>query len=44
MLEVVELPTQVPQAGEVLIRIHTAGINVFEVLMRPHHRNRAGFS
>ena len=34
VLEVVELPTPVPQAGEVLIRVHAAGINFFEVLMR----------
>ncbi|RWC63008.1 zinc-binding dehydrogenase [Mesorhizobium sp.] len=34
VLEVVDLPTPVPQAGEVLIRVHAAGINFFEVLMR----------
>ncbi|WP_095201820.1 quinone oxidoreductase family protein [Mesorhizobium carmichaelinearum] len=34
VLEVVELPAPVPQAGEVLIRVHAAGINFFEVLMR----------
>ncbi|MFD2053415.1 zinc-binding alcohol dehydrogenase family protein [Mesorhizobium calcicola] len=34
VLEVVDLPTPVPRAGEVLIRVHAAGINFFEVLMR----------
>ncbi|RUW58439.1 zinc-binding dehydrogenase [Mesorhizobium sp. M7A.F.Ca.US.008.03.1.1] len=34
VLEAVDLPTPVPQAGEVLIRVHAAGINFFEVLMR----------
>ncbi|MER8443811.1 zinc-binding dehydrogenase [Mesorhizobium sp. M1066] len=34
VLEVVDLPAPVPQAGEVLIRVHAAGINFFEVLMR----------
>jgi NADPH2:quinone reductase len=34
VLEVVDLPTPVPQAGEVRIRVHAAGINLFEVLMR----------
>lgn len=34
VLEVVEVPAPVPQAGEVLIRVHAAGINFFEVLMR----------
>lgn len=34
VLEVVDLPTPVPQAGEVLIRVHAAGINFFEALMR----------
>lgn len=34
MLELVDLPTPVPQAGEVLIRVRAAGINFFEVLMR----------
>ncbi|TSE02470.1 zinc-binding alcohol dehydrogenase family protein, partial [Mesorhizobium intechi] len=34
VLEVVELPAPVPQAGEVLIQVHAAGINFFEVLMR----------
>lgn len=34
VLEVVELPAPVPQAGEVLIRVQAAGINFFEVLMR----------
>ncbi|QND63051.1 zinc-binding dehydrogenase [Mesorhizobium loti] len=34
VLEVVDLPTPAPQAGEVLIRVQAAGINFFEVLMR----------
>ncbi|UDL88809.1 zinc-binding dehydrogenase [Mesorhizobium sp. PAMC28654] len=34
VLEVVELPTPEPRPGEVLIRVHAAGINFFEVLMR----------
>ncbi|TPN13759.1 zinc-binding dehydrogenase [Mesorhizobium sp. B2-1-3] len=34
VLETVDLPTPEPQAGEVLIRVHAAGINFFEVLMR----------
>ena len=34
VLEVVELPAPVPQAGEVLVRVRAAGINFFEVLMR----------
>jgi len=34
VLEVVDLPLPVPQAGAVLIRVHAAGINFFEVLMR----------
>lgn len=34
VLEVVDLPAPVPQAGEVLIRVQAAGINFFEVLMR----------
>ncbi|RNJ46806.1 NADPH:quinone oxidoreductase [Mesorhizobium erdmanii] len=34
VLEIVELPAPVPQAGEVLVRVHAAGINFFEVLMR----------
>ncbi|WP_457153638.1 quinone oxidoreductase family protein [Mesorhizobium sp. P5_C1] len=34
VLEAVDLPSPVPQAGEVLIRVHAAGINFFEVLMR----------
>jgi NADPH2:quinone reductase len=34
VLEVVDLPAPVPQAGEVLISVHAAGINFFEVLMR----------
>ena len=34
VLEVVDLPAPVPQAGEVLVRVRAAGINFFEVLMR----------
>jgi NADPH2:quinone reductase len=34
VLEIVETPTPVPQPGEVLVRVHAAGINFFEVLMR----------
>ncbi|BAV47260.1 quinone oxidoreductase [Mesorhizobium loti] len=34
VLEVVDRPAPVPLAGEVLIRVHAAGINFFEVLMR----------
>ncbi|MCA0029537.1 quinone oxidoreductase family protein [Mesorhizobium sp. B263B2A] len=34
VLELVDLPAPVPQAGEVLVRVRAAGINFFEVLMR----------
>ncbi|KUM26380.1 NADPH:quinone oxidoreductase [Mesorhizobium loti] len=34
VLEVVDVPTPVTEAGEVLIRVKAAGINFFEVLMR----------
>lgn len=34
VLDVVEMPKPLPQAGEVLIRVHAAGVNFFEVLMR----------
>ncbi|MEO5760111.1 MAG: zinc-binding dehydrogenase [Mesorhizobium sp.] len=34
VLEMVDLPTPQPQAGEALVRVHAAGINFFEVLMR----------
>jgi NADPH2:quinone reductase len=34
VLDVVEMPRPEPQAGEVLIRVHAAGVNFFEVLMR----------
>ncbi|UVK51148.1 zinc-binding dehydrogenase [Mesorhizobium sp. AR02] len=34
VLELVDVPTPEPQAGEVLIRVQAAGINFFEVLMR----------
>jgi NADPH2:quinone reductase len=34
VLDVIEMPKPLPQAGEVLIRVHAAGVNFFEVLMR----------
>ncbi|NYT31677.1 NADPH:quinone oxidoreductase family protein [Rhizobium sp. WYCCWR 11128] len=34
VLEVVELPIPEPGPGEVLVRVHAAGVNFFEVLMR----------
>ncbi|RWQ69326.1 MAG: zinc-binding alcohol dehydrogenase family protein [Mesorhizobium sp.] len=34
VLDVVEMPKPEPQPGEVLIRVHAAGVNFFEVLMR----------
>ena len=34
VLEIVDLPTPVAQAGEVLVKVRAAGINFFEVLMR----------
>ncbi|MET3576992.1 NADPH2:quinone reductase [Mesorhizobium robiniae] len=34
VLDVVEMPKPEPQAGEVLIRVHAAGVNFFEALMR----------
>ncbi|WP_095090910.1 quinone oxidoreductase family protein [Mesorhizobium sophorae] len=34
VLEAVDLPSPVPQASDVLVRVHAAGINFFEVLMR----------
>jgi NADPH2:quinone reductase len=34
VLDAVEMPKPLPQAGEVLVRIHAAGVNFFEVLMR----------
>ncbi|MER9233116.1 zinc-binding dehydrogenase [Mesorhizobium sp. M0622] len=34
VLEIVEVPKPGPQAGEVLVRVHAAGVNFFEVLMR----------
>lgn len=34
VLEVVEMPVPEPGRGEVLVRVHAAGINFFEVLMR----------
>ena len=37
VLRVIEAPTPRPGPGEVLIRVETAGINFFEVLMRRDH-------
>ncbi|QJP14997.1 zinc-binding alcohol dehydrogenase family protein [Starkeya sp. ORNL1] len=34
VLEIVETPRPVPGRGEVLVRIHAAGVNFFETLMR----------
>jgi NADPH2:quinone reductase len=34
VLEIVETPTPSPGPGEILVRVHAAGINFFEVLMR----------
>ncbi|CAN7572254.1 quinone oxidoreductase family protein [Mesorhizobium sp. LjNodule214] len=34
ILDVVEMPKPEPQAGEVLVRVHAAGVNFFEALMR----------
>ncbi|OAV52604.1 NADPH:quinone oxidoreductase [Rhizobium sp. WYCCWR10014] len=34
VLEVVEMPVPEPGPGEVLVRVHAAGVNFFEVLMR----------
>ncbi|SIT56672.1 NADPH:quinone oxidoreductase [Mesorhizobium prunaredense] len=34
VLDIIEMPKPEPQAGEVLIRVHAAGVNFFEVLMR----------
>lgn len=34
VMEVVDVPTPVAQAGEVLVKVEAAGINFFEVLMR----------
>ncbi|RXT23644.1 NADPH:quinone oxidoreductase [Rhizobium leguminosarum] len=34
VLELVELPVPEPGPGEVLLRVHAAGVNFFEVLMR----------
>jgi NADPH2:quinone reductase len=34
VLEIVETPTPSLRSGEVLVRVHAAGINFFEVLMR----------
>ncbi|MDR6669147.1 zinc-binding dehydrogenase [Rhizobium sp. 1399] len=34
VLETVEVPIPKPKGGEVLVRVHAAGVNFFEVLMR----------
>ena len=34
VLEIVSLPTPRPARGQVLVRVHVAGVNYFEVLMR----------
>src|SRR5262245_17148354 len=34
VLEIVSLPTPRPARGQVLVRVHAAGVNYFEVLMR----------
>jgi NADPH:quinone reductase len=34
VLELRELPDPVPQAGEVLVRVHTAGVNFVDVYFR----------
>ncbi|MBB4439325.1 MULTISPECIES: quinone oxidoreductase family protein [Rhizobium] len=34
VLEVVEMPVPEPGLGEILVRVHAAGVNFFEVLMR----------
>ncbi|MER9683523.1 zinc-binding dehydrogenase [Mesorhizobium sp. M0184] len=34
VLDIVTVPKPEPQAGEVLVRVHAAGVNFFEVLMR----------
>jgi NADPH:quinone reductase len=34
VLEIVDVPTPQPGQGEVLVRIHAAGVNFFEILMR----------
>jgi NADPH2:quinone reductase len=34
VLELVELPVPEPEPSEVLVRVHAAGVNFFEVLMR----------
>ena len=41
VLEIVDLPTPVAQAGEVLVKVRAAGINCFEVLMRADKELRA---
>ncbi|TGQ36407.1 zinc-binding dehydrogenase [Mesorhizobium sp. M00.F.Ca.ET.216.01.1.1] len=34
VLEIIDVPKPAPLAGEILIRVHAAGVNYFEVLMR----------
>ena len=34
VLQVIEVPTPRPEPGEVLARIHAAGVNFFEILLR----------
>lgn len=34
VLHIIEIPVPVPTPGEVLVRVHAAGVNYFEVLMR----------
>ncbi|HEU6450846.1 MAG TPA: quinone oxidoreductase [Gemmatimonadaceae bacterium] len=34
VLEIVEVPTPIPQPGEVLVRVRASGVNFFETLMR----------
>lgn len=34
VLDVIDIPAPEPQTGEVLVRVHAAGVNFFEVLMR----------
>lgn len=44
VLDVVEMPKPLPEAGEVLIRVRAAGVNFFEVLMRGDLRGHAGLA
>ncbi|MBV8584747.1 MAG: NADPH:quinone oxidoreductase family protein [Verrucomicrobia bacterium] len=34
VLQLIEMPTPRPEPGEVLVRIHAAGVNFFEILLR----------